>query len=93
MLKRGELDRCGIALLAGKAVGAPFVGTVAATLALSQVLRLLHGKPLYQLIDLDLLSVEHRLAVPNPRIFSLSIPDTLLCSVEDILEDKMPNID
>ncbi len=81
MLKNRELDRCGIALLAGKAVGAPFVGTVAATLALSQVLRLLHGKPLYQLIDLDLLSVEHRLAVPNPKNFQSLNPGytTVLC--------------
>ncbi|HYD82754.1 MAG TPA: hypothetical protein VEA63_01855, partial [Opitutus sp.] len=28
LLKRGELDKCGMALLAGKAVGAPFVGAV-----------------------------------------------------------------
>ena len=69
LLKRRELDRCGVALLAGKAVGAPFVGTVAATLALSQVLRLVHGKNPYQMIDLDLLSVDHRLAVPNPKSF------------------------
>ena len=81
MLKSGELDRCGVTLLAGKAVGAPFVGTVAATLVLSQVLRLLHGEPLYQLIDLDLLSVEHRLAVPNPKSFQSLNPGytTVLC--------------
>ena len=69
MLKSGELDRCGVTLLAGKAVGAPFVGTVAATLALAQVLRLLHGENPYQLIDIDLLSVDQRLAVPNPNSF------------------------
>jgi hypothetical protein len=40
LLKDGELDRCGITLLAGKGVGAPFVGAVAASLALSEVLRL-----------------------------------------------------
>ena len=81
MLKSGELDRCGVTLLAGKAVGAPFVGTVAATLVLSQVLRLLHGETLYQLIDLDLLSVEHRLAVPNPESFQSLNPGytTVLC--------------
>ena len=81
MLKNRELDRCGVTLLAGKAVGAPFVGTVAATLALSQVLRLLHGETLYQLIDLDLLSVEHRLAVPNPKSFLSLNPGytTALC--------------
>ena len=69
MLKSGELDRCGVTLLAGKAVGAPFVGTVAATLALAQVLRLLHGENPYQLIDIDLLSVDQRLVVPNPNSF------------------------
>ena len=43
MLDEGSLDRCGVTLLAGKAVGAPFVGAVAATLVLSEVLRLFHG--------------------------------------------------
>ena len=43
MLASGALDRCGVTLLAGKAVGAPFVGAAAATLAVSEVLRLLHG--------------------------------------------------
>ena len=43
MLDEGSLDRCGVTLLAGKAVGAPFVGTLAATLVLAEVLRLLHG--------------------------------------------------
>jgi hypothetical protein len=37
MLKMGALDRCGVTLLAGKAVGAPFVGAAAATLAISGV--------------------------------------------------------
>ena len=40
MLREGDLNRCGIALLAGKAVGAPFV---AACLVLCEILRLLHG--------------------------------------------------
>ena len=38
MLDEGSLDRCGVTLLAGKAVGAPFVGAVAATLVLAEVL-------------------------------------------------------
>ena len=32
LLAEGVLDRCGMTLLAGKAVGAPFVGSIAATL-------------------------------------------------------------
>jgi hypothetical protein len=70
MLSEGELDRCGVTLLAGKAVGAPFVGAVAATLALAEVLRLLHGGPLHGLIDLDLQSVDHRVATRHQVDFS-----------------------
>jgi hypothetical protein len=70
MLKDGNLDKCGITLLAGKAVGAPFVGAVASCLALSEVLRLLHGGPIYQVVDLDLQSVEHRSAVPHSCDFT-----------------------
>lgn len=69
MLENGELDRCGVTLLAGKAVGAPFVGATAACLALSEVLRILHGGPLYQFIDLDLQCIEHRVTVPNSLDF------------------------
>lgn len=69
ILKSGELDRCGVTLLAGKAVGAPFVGAVASTLVLSEVLRLLHGGINHQLINLDLLAIEHRETVINSEDF------------------------
>jgi len=74
MLKDGDLDQCGITLLAGKGVGAPFVGAVAASLALSELLRLLHNGPLYQVIELDLQGIEHRAAIPHPSDFSLMNP-------------------
>lgn len=61
----GLLDHCGMTLLAGKAVGAPFVDAAAATLALSEILRLLHGGPVLRLIDLDLLGIENRTIVPT----------------------------
>jgi hypothetical protein len=63
MLRRGELDKCGVTLLANKAVGAPFVGAVAACLCLSEILRLLHGGKLHNVIEMDLRSVEHRAAI------------------------------
>lgn len=69
LMEDGVLDRCGMTLLASKAVGAPFVGSVAATLALSQVLRPLHGGAVYQLIDVDLLSLDQRLASRHPDDF------------------------
>ncbi len=69
MLRDGSLDRCGVTLLAGKAVGAPFVGAVAACLVIGELLRLLHGDRLNQLIDLDLQSVDHRTIVAHANRF------------------------
>ena len=63
------MQNTALTLLAGKAVGAPFVGAVAACLAVSEILRLLHGGVLHELIDLDLGSVEHRFVVPQQRKF------------------------
>lgn len=60
LVKAGTLDQCGATLLAGKAVGAPFVGMVASCLAVSEILRFLHGGRRCQLADLDLLSIDHR---------------------------------
>jgi hypothetical protein len=79
-LEEGALDSCGVTLLAGKAVGAPFVGAVAACLAVSEVLRLLNGGRLYQLVDLDLQSVEHRIAVAQQRDFGGLNPGFLIAS-------------
>ncbi len=69
LVSEGVLDQCGMTLLAGKAVGAPFVGAVASTLALSELLRPLHGGYAHQMIDLDLLSVEQRSVSLHPRNF------------------------
>jgi hypothetical protein len=74
MLNKGELDRCGITLLAGKAVGAPFVGAVAATLVVAELLRLLQGGPIHEFIDLDLKFPEYRTAVPGQKDFSTLNP-------------------
>jgi hypothetical protein len=65
MVAAGAIDQCGAALLAGVAVGAPFVGAVAATLAISEVLRLLHGGVVNRLIDLDLSSLDHKNVLPQ----------------------------
>jgi hypothetical protein len=47
---------------------------VAATLAISEVLRLLHGGAVYELIDLDLKAPEYRSAVLTERDFSTLNP-------------------
>jgi hypothetical protein len=82
LFKSGELDRCGVTLLAGKAVGAPFVGAVAATLALSEILRLLHGGALHESIDLDLQAVDYRTAVAHSYDFSRLNPGYIVAGRE-----------
>jgi hypothetical protein len=78
MLDNGELDRCGVTLLAGKAVGAPFVGAVAATLAVTELLRFLQGGPIHELIDLDLKSPDYRSAVMTQHDFRTLNPGYVL---------------
>lgn len=70
LLADRTLDQCGVTLLAGKAVGAPFVGAVAATLVLAEVLRLLHGGRVHKLIDLDLIDPAYRRVLTSPRDFN-----------------------
>ena len=74
LLEEGALDRCGVALLAGKAVGAPFVGAVAATIVVAEVLRLLHGAPVNRLIDVNLIDPDHRRIAPQTNDFSALNP-------------------
>jgi len=73
MLTSGALDRCGITLVAGTAVGAPFVGAAAATLAVSEVLRLLHGGAVHELIDVDFKAPEYRSTVLTRRAPSIPV--------------------
>ncbi len=70
LLDDGSLDRCGVTLLAGKAVGAPFVGATAATIVIAEVLRLLHGAPVNRLVELNLINPDHRQIAPQRNDFS-----------------------
>jgi hypothetical protein len=69
-LKSLGLDQCGVTLLAGKAVGAPFVGMTAAMLCLSELLRLLHGGDVIAVHDIDLKSPMNRVSVLNSNQFA-----------------------
>jgi hypothetical protein len=60
----GEAE-CGVLEVAGRTVGASFVGAVAATLVLAEALRMICRGPLYQVIDLSLRSPQHREVVRN----------------------------
>jgi hypothetical protein len=50
-LKRGGMDTCGLAQLASRTVGVPFVGLVAACLVISELLRRLNGGRSFELIS------------------------------------------
>lgn len=60
------LDDCGLALLAGRSVGASFVGVAVSTLVISEVLRILVGGRQYGGIDGSLRSLTQRTTVPTP---------------------------
>ena len=57
--------RCGMVDIAGVTVGAAFVGTIASTLVVADILRLLHGGTSYSVISLDLRSPAGIQAIPN----------------------------
>lgn len=94
MLRTGDLDRCGVTLLAGTAVGAPFVGAVAASLAVAQVLRLLHGGPVHELIDLDLKFPEYRTALLTQNDFRALNPGYVIAEPLDYPQwnDSAPTV-
>jgi hypothetical protein len=56
-------DACGLTQLAGRTVGAPFVGAVVAALTIAEVLRMVVGGPRYAVIDGTLRNVTQRQAI------------------------------
>ena len=50
------LDRCGLTELAGRSIGAPFVGAIASALVVSETLRIVNGGDVIEVIDGDLRS-------------------------------------
>lgn len=59
------LDECGMTMLAGRTVGASFVGTVVSTLVVAELLRMSRGGSGYALVDGTLRSLDHREVVQN----------------------------
>ena len=66
-LSQKGVDKCGIARLAGRPVGACFVGMVTSTLMVAELLRMAHGAHSYSIIDGTLRSLVHRTAIRNER--------------------------
>jgi hypothetical protein len=53
-----ELDECGLHQLASRTIGVPFVGLTAAAVAISELLRRLHGGPALELLSGSLAALE-----------------------------------
>ncbi len=62
-LANDGLDACGITLLAGRTVGASFVGTVTAALVVAQLVKLAMGLDPVEVIDMDLRNPQMRIVV------------------------------
>lgn len=61
------MDDCGLVRLATRSVGAPFVGTAAASLVVAEVLRFLNGGARTEVIDMTLRDPDSRSVVPATR--------------------------
>lgn len=62
-LSEKGLDQCGLTTLAGRTVGAPFVGAATAAIVVAELLRLVLGEHRYEVIDGSLRSLDHRRAI------------------------------
>ena len=56
-------DRCGIVRLAGRSIGAPFVGAVAASMVVAELMRLALGGPRHELVSCHLRDLQGRTVV------------------------------
>lgn len=61
---KSEAEACGLTQLAGRSVGSSFVGTVASTLVIAELLRMVMGGTQYETIDGDLRTGTIR-GIPN----------------------------
>lgn len=72
VLRQSGFDTCGLAQLASRTVGVPFVGLIAAALAVSELLRRLHGANGMEIVSgstLNLDDIEHVCLPFSPYAF------------------------
>lgn len=65
-LAAGGADRCGLVELAGRTVGAPFVGAIAGAMTIAELVRLANGGPITAVADLHLRAPGQRTALLQP---------------------------
>jgi hypothetical protein len=66
--KHPSLDHCGLAQLASRTIGVPFVGLMAATFAIAEILRRLHGGAAFEVISACTAALEdlETSSIPSP---------------------------
>ncbi|MGD1152738.1 MAG: hypothetical protein ABR911_07695 [Syntrophales bacterium] len=64
-LAREGFDRCGLTTLAGRSVGASFVGAATSALVIAELLRMVHGWHAYSVVDGNFRSLDQREAIVN----------------------------
>jgi len=72
-LEAGGADRCGVVSLAGRTVGAPFVGALAGALGIAELVKLTCGGPSTAVLDLHLRSPRFLSASPQGDEFACSV--------------------
>jgi hypothetical protein len=74
------LDRCGLTQLAGRTIGAPFVGATAAAVVIAELLRLVNGAHAYDFIDGHLRDLNHRTVISARDLMPLNPGTTAVIS-------------
>lgn len=82
-LRKQGLDECGLVQLAGRTVGAAFVGAVTSTLVVAELLRIAHGHHRYDLVDGSLRSLDGLTALRAPGCPPYN-PGTTKASMEKV---------
>lgn len=74
LVARKTLDQCGLLDFGETAIGAPFVGAVAASLALAEILRILHNGHAHEVINLSLRAVDFIETVTSTESRKAQVP-------------------
>lgn len=78
-LAASGLDQCGLTQLAGRTVGAPFVGAMAAAVVIGDALRVVNGAHGYDLIDGHLRDLKHLTVVQAVDVEPVNPGSTGIC--------------
>jgi hypothetical protein len=73
-LGKEGFDQCGLAMLAGRSVGASFVGLFTSALVMAELIKMANGYHQYALIDGTLRSLDHLEAIKNEFLTSAFNP-------------------